>query len=299
MKVRISIISSLVVLVSVFLTLVIVGCSNHDNPVVQQEEIQTLAPPKASITIISPNGFEVWDPGKNGNGTGTIKWVYNKGNVLLPLPPIKVELSRDNGNSWETLYVKIENKSPINWKITGAASPFCKIRISSVELLSVSSVSAKNFAIIGPYYNGIAGGYCTWYAAQEFDKVAPSPKKNWGGNAQDWYSNAGAAGWIVSNNPKDPRISKGTIVVWEGGTYGHVAVLNNISKDKKGIPISVDINEMNGGSDLGFRNPDGTTCAITTLFGKVSQLTRSTENATKLARSTNLPFKGYILPIRK
>lgn len=72
---------------------------------------------------------------------------------------------------------------------------------------------------------------CTWYAASEFDKVAPWPGCNWGGNAGSWTGNASAAGWKTFTYPLAAAylgLPPGTIVVWAGGGYGHVAVVRSV-----------------------------------------------------------------------
>lgn len=76
---------------------------------------------------------------------------------------------------------------------------------------------------------------CTWYAASEFDKVAPWPGCNWGGNAGTWVGNASAAGWKTYGYPDYyPHAAgmygmpPGTIVVWTGGAAGHVAVVRYV-----------------------------------------------------------------------
>lgn len=78
-------------------------------------------------------------------------------------------------------------------------------------------------------------GQCTWYAASEFDKVAPWPGCNWGGNAGTWIGNAYNAGWRTLPYPQYyPHaagymgIPPGSIVVWTGGAYGHVAVVRSV-----------------------------------------------------------------------
>jgi len=76
---------------------------------------------------------------------------------------------------------------------------------------------------------------CTWYAASEFDKVAPWPGCNWGGHAGTWVGNASAAGWRTFAYPSYyPHAAgmygmpPGTIVVWTGGAAGHVAVVRHV-----------------------------------------------------------------------
>lgn len=90
---------------------------------------------------------------------------------------------------------------------------------------------------------------CTWYAASEFDKVAPWPGCNWGGNAGTWVANASAAGWRTLAYPAYyPHaagymgIPAGSIIVWTGGSYGHVAVVryvfqNGIYIQEKNWPL--------------------------------------------------------------
>ncbi len=77
--------------------------------------------------------------------------------------------------------------------------------------------------------------YCTWYAASEFDKVAPSPGCNWGGDAGLWIGNASAAGWKTFSYPAYPPTAagflgmpNGTVVVWTNSGAGHVAVLRSV-----------------------------------------------------------------------
>ncbi len=90
---------------------------------------------------------------------------------------------------------------------------------------------------------------CTWYAASEFDKIAPWPGCNWGGNAGTWVTNASAVGWRTFAYPAYyPHaagylgLPPGTIVVWTGGSYGHVAVVryvfqNGIYIQEKNWPV--------------------------------------------------------------
>ncbi|MEW4354882.1 GBS Bsp-like repeat-containing protein [Streptococcus pneumoniae] len=58
-------------------------------------------------------------------------------------------------------------------------------------------------------------GQCTWGAKE----LAPWAGNYWG-NAKDWIQHAHNAGFEVSNQPKI-----GAIACWDGGEYGHVAVV--------------------------------------------------------------------------
>jgi surface antigen len=80
--------------------------------------------------------------------------------------------------------------------------------------------------------------YCTWYAASEFDKVAPTPGCNWGGDAGTWIGNASSAGWKTFSYPAFPPtvvgsmgMPNGTIVVWTNSGAGHVAVLRSVAQN--------------------------------------------------------------------
>ena len=81
-------------------------------------------------------------------------------------------------------------------------------------------------------------GMCTYFAAREFDVVAPR-HLDWGNHAGTWVQNARQQGWKTSRNPWDAK--PGALIVWTGGTFGHVAVVRQVTGER------VVIEEMNGG----------------------------------------------------
>jgi surface antigen len=82
----------------------------------------------------------------------------------------------------------------------------------------------------GTYANTYTRGQCTWYVAGR--RQIPS---NWG-HARSWYYRASAQGWKVGSTPAVAAIA------WtSAGTYGHVALVEQISPDGKQVYIS----EMN------------------------------------------------------
>jgi surface antigen len=87
-----------------------------------------------------------------------------------------------------------------------------------------------------PAYKGFAPGYCTYYAAQSFDAVAPAPHVNWRGNAGQWLANAASAkaGWKTSTVSREAVV--GAIVVWRHGRSGHVAIVEQVSKKESSFP---------------------------------------------------------------
>ncbi len=94
--------------------------------------------PSSSITVLTPNGGEDWPTGL----AQTIQWDSNNlsGNV-------KIELSRNGGNTYETLFANTSNDGSQTWAVSGLASNNCRIRISSIDTPSVSDLSDGAFTI--------------------------------------------------------------------------------------------------------------------------------------------------------
>lgn len=68
-------------------------------------------------------------------------------------------------------------------------------------------------------------GQCTWYVWGRVNQVTDKSIPQWG-NAQDWCSGARASGYKTGVNP-----SANAIVVWYSGAYGHVAFVEELTKD--------------------------------------------------------------------
>jgi surface antigen len=80
------------------------------------------------------------------------------------------------------------------------------------------------------YANNYARGQCTWYVAGR-RQVPP----NWG-NANQWYYHAISTGWAVGTVPAVAAIA------WTAaGSYGHVALVEQVSTDGRAVYVS----EMN------------------------------------------------------
>jgi hypothetical protein len=91
-----------------------------------------------AIAVTSPNGGETW-----GVGTAqAIHWtsVAISGNV-------KIELSRDGGSTYETLFASTTNDGVENWTVTGTPTTNGLIRISSVDAPAVLDLSNGPFTI--------------------------------------------------------------------------------------------------------------------------------------------------------
>jgi hypothetical protein len=101
--------------------------------------ISNAPPPSGSITLIVPNGGERW----RLNSTQTIQWTSANvtGNVMI-------ELSRDGGSTFTTLFASTANDRSENWTVTGPTTNQALIRISSVNMPSVSGTSGGTFRIV-------------------------------------------------------------------------------------------------------------------------------------------------------
>ncbi|MBS0209064.1 MAG: CHAP domain-containing protein [Planctomycetes bacterium] len=122
-------------------------------------------------------------------------------------------------------------------------------------------------------------GQCTYYAAIEFERQAGA-KVNWGGHAAAWFENAMAKGWHTSTNASD--VTKGSLLVWKGGRFGHVAVVGDVVGDR------VLVLEMNAGRVL-----IDSTRGITDGFNLLRRRYLYTSNQ---FRRGELLFVGIIFP---
>ena len=95
-------------------------------------------PVPASIHVTSPNGGESW----KSNSRQTILWTSSgvAGNITI-------QLSRDGGATWTTVYNNISNSGSQNWKVTKPTTTQARIRICSVQSPSVCAASDGDFSI--------------------------------------------------------------------------------------------------------------------------------------------------------
>lgn len=103
-----------------------------------KDEISSLDQNNKGITVLSPNGNDVLDIG----ALIAITWnSYNVGGA------IKIELSRDGGNSFELIADNQPNVSFYNWTVTGPVTFEALIKISSTEDSTVYDLSDNYFSI--------------------------------------------------------------------------------------------------------------------------------------------------------
>ncbi len=92
-----------------------------------------------TIAVVSPNGGEFWQVGTSQ----TITWTSSgtSGNI-------KIELSRNGGSTWETLFPSTLDDNSESWLVTGPASSNCKVKITDIDG-SPSDQSNAPFTIDG------------------------------------------------------------------------------------------------------------------------------------------------------
>ena len=91
----------------------------------QSDSIFTIVvAPDPMLTLLSPNGGQTWSIGE----TETIQWESKD-----IIEPIHIELSRDNGEIWETLAHAAPDSNHFRWDVTGPASDSCLVKISTQD----------------------------------------------------------------------------------------------------------------------------------------------------------------------
>ena len=94
------------------------------------------------ITVTAPNGGEIWSvPSTPQNITWTSVAVSG---------PVKIELSRDSGTTWNIIASPVPNTGSMAWHVNGSATANARIRVSSIFLPSLSDTSDADFSITGP-----------------------------------------------------------------------------------------------------------------------------------------------------
>lgn len=94
---------------------------------------------RGTVTVRVPNGGETWPIG----AVRKIEWTSTvAGNV-------RVELSRNGGSSWVTLFASLENDGGHNWTVTGPATTQARVRVCSVSTPHICDRSDAAFTIGG------------------------------------------------------------------------------------------------------------------------------------------------------
>jgi VCBS repeat-containing protein len=88
--------------------------------------IEVVQPPQ--LTVISPNGGEVWVIGS----IQTIKWEFKPAGPTPITTYVKIDLSRDGGKTWETIIPETIDDGSEPWTVTGPPTENALIRVTSL-----------------------------------------------------------------------------------------------------------------------------------------------------------------------
>src|SRR5439155_976665 len=179
-----------------------------DDPTITAESATdfTIADTIVGMTVTNPNGGETWE----GGSERLITWsAPGDGNV-------RIELSRDGGVSWETLFAETPNDGMEPWTVTGPPAT-CRIRISHVDDPALEDESDGDFFISsGVTVTAPAGGevwvigsqqQITWTAAGAGDvSIALSRNGEPVQTIIDRTPNDGAELWTVAGPVTTARI---------------------------------------------------------------------------------------------
>jgi hypothetical protein len=100
-------------------------------------------PGEPSLQLVAPTGGEEWPIGQ----TQPISWTSTN---LDPQSSIQIELSRDDGGSWETLFASTPNDGSEDWPVAGPETEQARVRVSSLAEPSLVATSAAVFSILQP-----------------------------------------------------------------------------------------------------------------------------------------------------
>ncbi len=90
------------------------------------------------MDVVSPNGGEIWSQGT----TQTIRW-----NADSSVPNVTIEISRNGGSQWTTLFSSVPNTGAQSWVVSGPATARSRVRVRNAASSTTADVSNANFTI--------------------------------------------------------------------------------------------------------------------------------------------------------
>ena len=94
----------------------------------------------SAITVLSPDGGEEFTIG------ASVPITWDSCNV--PAGNVMIELSRDGGATWTTLFADTPNDGAENWTSTAPASAACRVRVTSLADPGISDTSNADFSLV-------------------------------------------------------------------------------------------------------------------------------------------------------
>ena len=97
-----------------------------------------IAPPAAGEhTVVIPNGAETWTIGS----VRRIEWQSTRANN------VRIDVSRDDGATWVTIFASLVNDGAHKWTVTGPVTSRARLRVCSVAAPSICDASDTAFVI--------------------------------------------------------------------------------------------------------------------------------------------------------
>jgi hypothetical protein len=173
----------------------LIRLTSVSNPSITDVSDAVFSIPAASVTVTSPNGGETVLLGSSIN----LQWSTSNlgGNV-------KVELSRDNGSSWEVIFATTPNDGTQAWRVVGAPAAQALLRVSSRNEPVVFDTSNAPFAIPPASLTLTSpNGGESWTAGST--RTITWSSSGLGGTVNLEISRDGGASWdaIFENTPND------------------------------------------------------------------------------------------------
>jgi hypothetical protein len=150
------------------------------------------------IQVTTPSGGELWEIGTRRE----IRWEGTLDGGAM------IELTRDGGATWETLFTNTPNDGVADWEVVGPASTTCRVRVTRLEPvngLTLVGESAANFGIV----EDVTSFALTRPTGQEIFVVGTSSSSRGtrpkGGNVRLELSRDAGITWetIFGNTPND------------------------------------------------------------------------------------------------
>ena len=244
----------------------ITDVSNNANTDVSDALFAMVLPP--SVTVVSPNGGEVWNVGTNQN----IVWTSNA------ISDVKIEYSINNGGFWNLITASTPAAAgAYSWFIPNAPSTNVKVRISDALNITLIDASNNNFTIQNPTSivvtapNGgevydIGTAYDITWTAQNVANVKIENSINGGLNwtviTTSVPMTSGTYSWTIPNTPSTNCLVRITDVA-----NGLISDVSNVIFTIRQVP-SLAVTSPNGGEtwdSASSHNIEWTSKAITNV----------------------------------